>query len=76
MYQRNVPKKNVKSSNIDIPKVLLKIPTSLFQILQKNKNEYICLSQRSLAVGARNGYRLFSLNAVDQIEQIYENGKL
>ncbi|XP_034242200.1 WD repeat domain phosphoinositide-interacting protein 2 isoform X5 [Thrips palmi] len=27
----------------------------------------------SLAVGARNGYRLFSLNAVDQIEQIYEN---
>lgn len=34
-----------------------------------------CLfSIRSLAVGARNGYRLFSLNSVDQIEQIYENG--
>lgn len=27
----------------------------------------------SLAVGAKNGYRLFSLNSVDQIEQIYEN---
>lgn len=35
---------------------------------------FIDIFLRSLAVGARNGYRLFSLTAVDQIEQIYENG--
>lgn len=35
----------------------------------------ICVYEfRSLAVGCRNGYRLFSLNNVDQLEQIYSNG--
>lgn len=29
---------------------------------------------RSLAVGTRTGYKLFSLNSVDSLEQIYENG--
>ncbi|KAG8231755.1 hypothetical protein J437_LFUL012034 [Ladona fulva] len=28
----------------------------------------------SLAVGTKTGYRLFSLNSVDNLEQIYENG--
>lgn len=29
----------------------------------------------SLAVGCKSGYRLFSLNSVDKLEQIYENGR-
>jgi hypothetical protein len=28
-----------------------------------------------LAVGTKTGYRLFSLNSVDTLEQIYENGE-
>lgn len=30
---------------------------------------------RSLAVGTKTGYKLFSLGSVDKLEQIYENGK-
>ena len=29
---------------------------------------------RSLAVGSKAGYKLFSLNSVDHLEKIYENG--
>lgn len=30
---------------------------------------------RSLAVGSKSWYKLYSLNTVDKLEQIYENGK-
>lgn len=30
---------------------------------------------RSLAVGTKTGYRLYSLSSVDNLDQIYENGK-
>lgn len=31
---------------------------------------------RSLAVGTKTGYRLYSLSSVDNLDQIYENGKI
>ena len=30
----------------------------------------------SLAVGSKSGYKLFSLNSVEKLEEIYEYGKL
>ncbi|XP_019865446.2 WD repeat domain phosphoinositide-interacting protein 2 isoform X3 [Aethina tumida] len=41
-----------------------------------SRNYFVNFNQdvTSLAVGCRNGYRLFSLNNVDQLEQIYSNG--
>lgn len=30
---------------------------------------------RSVAVGAKTGYKLFSISSVDKLEQIYESGK-
>ena len=30
----------------------------------------------SLIVGTKTGYRLYSLNSVDKLENIYESGKL
>ena len=30
---------------------------------------------RSIAVGTKSGYKLFSLGSVDKLDSIYENGK-
>lgn len=36
---------------------------------------FICCNVRSLAVGTKEGYRLFSVTAVDKLECIHESGK-
>lgn len=36
---------------------------------------YLLTRFRSLAVGTKTGYRLYSLSSVDNLDQIYENGK-
>lgn len=40
-------------------------------VIFKSDNIYC----RSLAVGSKAGYKLFSLNSIDHLEKIYENGK-
>jgi len=34
-----------------------------------------CVIHSSLIVGTKTGYRLYSLNSVDKLENIYESGK-
>ena len=36
----------------------------------------LLICSRSLAVGTKTGYRLYSLSSVDNLDQIYENGKV
>ena len=35
----------------------------------------VCFFFRSLAVGTKNGYKLFSLSNIDKLENIYDSGK-
>lgn len=51
-----------KSINVSKPCILL-----IIVILYK-------IYFRSLAVGSKAGYKLFSLSSVDHLEKIYENG--
>jgi hypothetical protein len=48
---------------------------STFSVLYQTFSHSFFLLYSSLAVGTKSGYRLFSLSSVDNLEQIYENGK-
>lgn len=48
-----------------------------YYIFSYTKFTYLLLiCFRSLAVGTKTGYRLYSLSSVDNLDQIYENGKI
>ena len=36
----------------------------------------LCVFYSSLIVGTKTGYRLYSLNSVDKLENIYESGEI
>lgn len=43
--------------------------------MQIRKSTQICLFFRSLAVGSKSGFQLYSLNSVDTLEQIYGDAR-
>lgn len=48
---------------------------SLFNVSSKILTTCISVCFSSLAVGSKAGYKLFSLNSVEKLEEIYEYGK-